>query len=90
MYTAMRLFILCKATKPILMQIQRFFIEHYSMDLLHKFLITARRLHKRDKKCHQPTEGKEKKKKKNSLCYAKFPQIPESGSSSVGSIVIMH
>ncbi len=81
---------LCQATKPILVQIQRFFIEPSSMDLLHKFLITARRLHTRDQKCHQPTEGKEKKKKKNSLCYAKFPQIPGSGSSSIGSIVIMH
>jgi hypothetical protein len=45
----------------------------------------------RDQKSHQPIEGKKKKKKKtNSLGYEKFPQIPESGSSSIGSIVIMH
>ncbi len=70
---------LCKATKPILVQIQRFFINHYSMDLLHKFLITARRSHKRDKKCHQPTEGKEKKRKKIHSPVQNFPKSLKVG-----------
>jgi hypothetical protein len=49
------------------------------MDLLHKFLITARRSHKRDKKCHQPTEGKEKKRKKIHSPVQNFPKSLKVG-----------
>ncbi len=67
---------LCQATKPILVQIQRFFTEPYSMDLLHKFLNTARRLHTRDQKCHQPIEGKIKIKKNKFTLPCKISPNP--------------
>ncbi len=90
MYTAMCLFISMLSYKTNSCANSEILYRAFLNGFAAQVSNTARRLHTRDQKCHQPTEGKEKKKKKNSLCYAKLPQIPESGSSSIGSIVIMH
>jgi hypothetical protein len=44
--------------------------------LLHKFLNTARRLHTRDQKCHQPIEGKIKIKKNKFTLPCKISPNP--------------